>query len=1082
MAEVGSVITRLVLETQQFSQNLQRATQELSRGTQRMAQDAQRMGLGMSQGFGRVEASATRLQPAIVSLRSAVAGLGLALTAGAVVTGLQRLVTSAAQAGDELQKLSIRTGVTVESLSALKLAAELNDTSLQELGSALRLMQVNVAAASRGSGEAAGVLRAMGVSIDEMRRSASDPEGFLELFARRLAAIRDPGQRVEAAFRVLGRQAQGLMPLLQDLAQRGMQGVREEAERLGVVISTDAAQAAAAFNDHMSRVRRTLDGLAQRIGNYYIPRLNAFLDLLGLAQKGGVEQRAERFQALLAERRSLEERLQRQSGGFSLFQGQRGGEPERLRQRIAAINEELATTRREMIDLAKTELRRDVGPPLTLDLGDTKATLDQAAKSLERFREGLRVNDAMVQVFGTSADTLRERVQLLQGRLTDLLAQGFAPTDPAIQALVRRLQEAEQALSAFERATRLQADIQTPLERYTAGLMNAADLLQRNAINASEYAREVARLAEQLGLPPEVEAHYRQLQQVLDDLITPQQRFAEQQRLLQELLDRGRISIEEYNQALRRYAEQLPDVITEQDRLKASSGETGELARQLGLSFSSAFEDAGVAGRSLSDLLDGLERDLRRILWRKFVTEPLIEGLDKGLKGLQEGGLAGLVGRGPKAAADASEASTALQPLATASTQATAALQPLPAAVQPLSPAMTNATTALSPFTAAIQQATAALQAMASTSPGGGGFGNLIALASQGPNVTYDTTGLAALADLTIGGGFETAKGGVFSAPQRRLIAEAGPEAVVPLQGGAIPAMVDALGQLKAVLPMGLGIPIDLPAMQAGGIIAPGTRVSPEVASRVEWSPERQAYVDPARSLYWPSQVPGALGYVAPQRPKRDEVPWWQRLLSLLLGSGIGFLAGQLFGGAGFSSKAGQAHFVQSSIQLASLMSGSFGGPMPMAAQHGALLRGPRLVLAGESGPEAFIPLTRAGGIPAMMDAMGRMAAVLPQGLTIPIEPMARGGLVTSMQLGGLVGQPLPMPHLSTAAGTPRHVEAALAGIAREDDRPGSRKREVSIVNNFDIKTPDANSFRASQSQIISAAFLTMKRNERRNL
>lgn len=46
-------------------------------------------------------------------------------------------------------------------------------------------------------------------------------------------------------------------------------------------------------------------------------------------------------------------------------------------------------------------------------------------------------------------------------------------------------------------------------------------------------------------------------------------------------------------------------------------------ARELGLSFSSAFEDAVVKGKGLRETLSGLAQDIQRIILRKTVTEPL---------------------------------------------------------------------------------------------------------------------------------------------------------------------------------------------------------------------------------------------------------------------------------------------------------------------------------------------------------------------------------------------------------------------------------------------------------------------------
>jgi len=70
-------------------------------------------------------------------------------------------------------------------------------------------------------------------------------------------------------------------------------------------------------------------------------------------------------------------------------------------------------------------------------------------------------------------------------------------------------------------------------------------------------------------------------------------------------------------------------------------GEVGEQvraldasARDLGFTFASAFEDAVVEGRRLSDVIEGLEQDTLRILTRRLVSEPLANAVS------------GVIGRG----------------------------------------------------------------------------------------------------------------------------------------------------------------------------------------------------------------------------------------------------------------------------------------------------------------------------------------------------------------------------------------------------------------------------------------------------
>lgn len=77
--------------------------------------------------------------------------------------------------------------------------------------------------------------------------------------------------------------------------------------------------------------------------------------------------------------------------------------------------------------------------------------------------------------------------------------------------------------------------------------------------------------------------------------------------------------------------------------LRREVDEVSDAARQLGLTFQSAFEDAIVEGRKFSDVLNGLAQDIMRMVIRKSITEPLAASIAGVLT--RNGGLfAGLFG------------------------------------------------------------------------------------------------------------------------------------------------------------------------------------------------------------------------------------------------------------------------------------------------------------------------------------------------------------------------------------------------------------------------------------------------------
>jgi tape measure domain-containing protein len=71
----------------------------------------------------------------------------------------------------------------------------------------------------------------------------------------------------------------------------------------------------------------------------------------------------------------------------------------------------------------------------------------------------------------------------------------------------------------------------------------------------------------------------------------------------------------------------VEQMIKAEEKAKNTTKELSDIGRDLGLTFSSAFEDAIAGAKSFSEILRGLEQDIIRIITRKLVTEPLAQGV-----------------------------------------------------------------------------------------------------------------------------------------------------------------------------------------------------------------------------------------------------------------------------------------------------------------------------------------------------------------------------------------------------------------------------------------------------------------------
>jgi hypothetical protein len=172
--------------------------------------------------------------------------------------------------GDNLQKMSIRTGVSVEALSELGFAAEQSGADLALLESGLRYMQRVIAAAASGSELAIEIFDQLGLALTDIAKAA--PEQQFMMIADAVSRIESPVLRATLAMKVFGRQGTMLVPLVQQGAA-GIEELRRQARELGITMSTEDANAAAALRDSLNILWRVMKKGVSVIGSAVAPVL-----------------------------------------------------------------------------------------------------------------------------------------------------------------------------------------------------------------------------------------------------------------------------------------------------------------------------------------------------------------------------------------------------------------------------------------------------------------------------------------------------------------------------------------------------------------------------------------------------------------------------------------------------------------------------------------------------------------------------------------------------------------------------------------------------------------------------------------
>lgn len=204
-----------------------------------------------------------------------LAGLGVSLTLGAFAA----LVKGAIDSADELNKLSQKIGISVEALSTLQFAAQLSDVGLDTLKTGLKGLSANLTEARAGLGEGAALFQALGISVEDTAGNLKSSDTILLEIADRFASFEDGATKTALAVKLFGKSGMDMIPFLNQGAS-GIRALMQEAERLGLKLSTETAQVAEAFNDNLTALKASTSGLGISLATELLAPLRVVTDAI----------------------------------------------------------------------------------------------------------------------------------------------------------------------------------------------------------------------------------------------------------------------------------------------------------------------------------------------------------------------------------------------------------------------------------------------------------------------------------------------------------------------------------------------------------------------------------------------------------------------------------------------------------------------------------------------------------------------------------------------------------------------------------------------------------------------------------
>lgn len=302
---------------------------------------------------------------------------------------------------------------------------------------------------------------------------------------------------------------------------------------------------------------------------------------------------------------------------------------------------QLIARQSELTENVEAMSRRYEGMELSSDFMSDMAKMGVSVSELNELEEENRlilhqkrreldlVNRQIEIVLDRSRENLEVENEILRIKRDELLAQRdlTGAEEETLRKLNSKIEENNKILQSRREALEVERDVnkviaerprireQFPEEDIASGLVEEYERQDRAIAEVNRRLRENFRII-------------RDSAEVFEDFDKNEEKIAAVEEALREMMRRGvepnnaavAELIEQYNElsaAGRKTGKDLENSITNVDRV----------ARDLGFTFSSAFEDAIVEGRAFLDVLDAIYKDILRITTRVLVTEPFAAAL-----------------------------------------------------------------------------------------------------------------------------------------------------------------------------------------------------------------------------------------------------------------------------------------------------------------------------------------------------------------------------------------------------------------------------------------------------------------------
>ncbi len=209
------------------------------------------------------------------SARVGAIGAGMTAIGGGMLLALKSAGNTFARVGDQLDKMSNRTGLAVDWLSKMDYVASQTGSSLETVEKSVAKMQKTINDAGRGLSTQTEALEKLNLNYEQLK--SLSPEEQFEILGNAIANLDTDTEKTAIAMDIFGKAGTKLLPMFKSGAD-GMNAMSKQAEKLGLILSKEDAKSAADLTDAMDRLGRAFMMIKIQVGGALAPTLTKLSD------------------------------------------------------------------------------------------------------------------------------------------------------------------------------------------------------------------------------------------------------------------------------------------------------------------------------------------------------------------------------------------------------------------------------------------------------------------------------------------------------------------------------------------------------------------------------------------------------------------------------------------------------------------------------------------------------------------------------------------------------------------------------------------------------------------------------------